>query len=135
LLRLLDSYLRRHRAALCHGLHDLIVRCPRTEKKGLQVPLQYDDVPGSWGTQSEGWPSTPYSMGKWLLCTKAKIVPYGSFVVVGATGKYPYDYSKAVIRCETVALRDNLERVYEEMFVKCRNLLIREEFAKEQELV
>ncbi len=95
------------------------------------MPLEYDDIPGSWGTQSEGWPSTPYTMGKWLLCTKAAIVPYGSFVVAGSKGPYPYDYSEAVIRCETVALRDRLEEVYNEMFVRCRDLLLAEEFATE----
>lgn len=106
------------------------------------MPLTYDDTPGSWGMQSEGWPSTPYTMGKWLLCTKADIVPYGSYVVVGVEREefphahwwepsYRYDYSKAVIRCETEKFRDRLEAVYNDLFVKCRKDLLEEEFAKE----
>lgn len=81
------------------------------------------DEPGSWGRLSEGWPDTPYTIGKWLLCTKANVVPYGQYVVVGAKGPYPYDYSEAVIRCATVELRDRLATAYDEMFVKCRHLL------------
>ncbi len=96
------------------------------------MPLVYDDVPGSWGTMSEGWPSTPYTMGKLLLCTKASVVPYGSYVVVGNTKKLTeagnymgYDYSKAVIRVENQSLLDKLEAAYRGMFVECRDLLIK----------
>lgn len=100
------------------------------------MPLKYDDVPGSWGTYSEGWPETPWTIGKLLLCTKAEIVPYGSYVVIGGKqnrtggtyGHSYYDYSDAVIRVETQALKERLEKVYDEMFVKCRHLL-KEEFA------
>jgi hypothetical protein len=79
------------------------------------MPLAYDDIPGSWGQMSEGWPETPYTPAKWLLCTKADIVPYGSYVVVGAKqrpfrfadpeARGGYDYSEAVIRVETEALK------------------------------
>lgn len=81
------------------------------------------DEPGSWGRLSEGWPSTPYTVGKFLLCSKASVVPYGQYVVVGAKGAYPYDYSQAVIRCATTELRDKLANAYDEMFIKCRDLL------------
>lgn len=92
------------------------------------MPLQYDDVPGSWGTHSTGWPETPYSIGKWLLCTKALVIPYGSYVVVGAKGPHPYDYSDAVIRVETEAFKKKLEDAHRGMFVECKHLL-KEEFA------
>ena len=87
------------------------------------------DEPGSWGRLSNGWPSTPYTPAKFLLCTKANIVPYGQYVVVGNEYTWPhkrqqdgswYDYSHAEIRCASVDLRDKLESVYNEMFVKCR---------------
>ena len=81
------------------------------------MPLQYDDVPGSWGTMSQGWPETPYSMGKWLLCTKAHVVPYGSYVKVGD-----------VIRVETPKLLAALEEAYKGMFIDCRGLLLKDEF-------
>lgn len=100
---------------------------------GLQDTADYDE-PGSWGRASEGWPSTPYTAGKLLLCTKANIVPYGSYVVVGVERvehpeahwwepSYHYDYSKAVIRCETQEQVDRLERVHREIFVTCRRHL------------
>lgn len=106
------------------------------------MPLQYDDEPGSWGRQSEGWPETPYTMGKWLLCTKTKIVPYGSYVVVGVERvehpnahrwepSYHYDYSKAFIRVETYELKKRLEDAYQGLFVECRRLLLKEEFGIE----
>lgn len=84
------------------------------------------DEDGSWGRLSEGWPETPYTPGKFLLCTKAAIVPYGKYVVVGAKGNHPYDYSEAVIRCATKALRDRLEEVYHNMFVECHRYIVEE---------
>lgn len=100
------------------------------------------DEPGSWGRLSEGWPSTPYTAGKFLLCTKAGVVPYGSYVVVGAKRVDPaphtapwmkapsehpyYDYSDALIRCETEELRDRLEEVHRQMFVICRGHFLSE---------
>ena len=104
------------------------------------MPLVPDDTPGSWEVQSADWPSTPYTMGKWLLCTKAAIVPYGCYVLSGVEYTYPhqrqpdgtwYDHSKAVIRCESWRMVARLEEVYNEMFVTCRHLLIAEEFAAE----
>lgn len=85
------------------------------------MPLVYDDIPGSWGTQSEGWPETPFSMGKWLLCTQIGVVPYGSYVRVQLRGP-------DVIRVETDELKRKLEDAYERMFVNCRHLLLKEEF-------
>ena len=87
------------------------------------MPCTYDDIPGSWGTQSEGWPETPYTIGKWLLCTKAKVVPYGSYVKM--TPNYPSDEG-AVIRVENEEAKAWLEHVYDEMFVRCRHLLAAE---------
>jgi hypothetical protein len=96
--------------------------------KGILMPLVYDDVPGSWGPQSEGWPETSYSIGKFLLCSKADVVPYGSYVVVGTKhisgGKY--DYSEAVIRIETEALKQKLEAAHHGMFIQCRSHIIEE---------
>lgn len=99
------------------------------------MPLTYDDEPGSWGRHSEGWPETPYTMGKWLLCTKAAIVPYGSFVVMQPnygkdrsdsdswTERERKDHIGAIIRVETQAMLDNLEDVYKGMFIGCGHLL------------
>lgn len=83
------------------------------------MPLVYDDVPGSWGPQSKGWPETPYTMGKWLLCTQANVVPYGRYVHVGG-----------VIRVETEELKRKLDAAYTGMFVECRALLLEEEFER-----
>lgn len=110
------------------------------------MPLAYDDVPGSWGPQSEGWPETPYTPAKMLLCTKAEIVPYGSYVVVGNEYTYPhkrqpdgswYDYSNAVIRVETEALKQRLEKVYNDMFGECHRFIVDEveNYSKEPEPV
>lgn len=94
------------------------------------MPCVYDDEAGSWDHQSKGWPETPYTTGKWLLCTKAEIVPYGSYVAVGAKslGAGTYDYSKANIRVETEALKQKLERAYHGLFIECAHLLLSEEF-------
>lgn len=52
------------------------------------MPLIYDDEPGSWGRQSEGWP-TLYCADEnevrraYIACTKGNVVPYGSYVCVG----------------------------------------------------
>lgn len=63
------------------------------------------DEPGSWGRLSEGWPETPHTPGKFLLCTKAEVVPYGSYVVIQPN--YPSD-KDAVIRLESEALKNKL---------------------------
>jgi hypothetical protein len=76
------------------------------------MPLVYDDVPGSWGPQSEGWPEVPWTPAAWKRAVAE--LPYGSYVVVGTrinerkhrwdtTTPY-YDHSRAVIRVETEAL-------------------------------
>lgn len=91
------------------------------------------DEPGSWGRLSEGWPETPYNTAKWLLCTKAHVVPYGQYVVVGSkprTDPKPhvqpggYDYSEAVIRVASVELLEKLEKAYRGMFVECAEILL-----------
>ncbi len=93
------------------------------------MPLKYDDRDGSWGHLSEGWPSTPYTEGKWLLCTQANVIPYGSYVAVGAKQVpfgYQWDYSEAVIRCENQALVDTLEKAYDGLFIKCAHILAKD---------
>lgn len=102
-----------------------------------QAVAAYDES-GSWGRLSEGWPETPYTPAKWLLCTKAEIVPYGQYVVVGAKhtpqawwdySPRPdgnYDYSEAVIRVASEDLKARLEKVYDEMFVICRRFIEQE---------
>lgn len=48
------------------------------------MPLLYDDIPGSWGTYSESWPSLHDPDGKVRrLVIKNGLVPYGSYVTVG----------------------------------------------------
>jgi len=96
------------------------------------MPCVYDDVPGSWGEQSKGWPSTPYTMGKWLLCTKANVVPYGSYVVIQP--HYPKN-DGAYIRVETSEMLAKLEAVYKGMFLDCRKMLLDEEFRRSEERV
>lgn len=71
------------------------------------------DEPGSWGRLSEGWPETPYNTAKWLLCTKAEVVPYGQYVVVGD-----------VIRVATPELLAKLGKAYHGMFVECAEILL-----------
>jgi hypothetical protein len=83
------------------------------------------DEPGSWGRLSEGWPSTPYTIGKMLLCTKAEVVPYGQYVVIHADNKYP-SYDGAVIRVANEALKAKLEKAYEGMFVECKRYIAAE---------
>ncbi|MGL5078944.1 MAG: hypothetical protein ACRDBG_24360, partial [Waterburya sp.] len=97
----------------CLNLKDITM----TQMQPIQPNLSTDpeavaayDEPGSWGRLSEGWPSTPYSDLKWVLCTQLNIVPYGQYVVVDVKGKYPYDYSNANIRCASTQLRDALDK-------------------------
>lgn len=52
------------------------------------MPLEYADVPGSWGYLSRGWPKLTLPTDDeanraYIACTKARIVPYGSYVMVG----------------------------------------------------
>jgi hypothetical protein len=63
------------------------------------MPLVYDDIPGSWGTYSKHWPKVQCSTKDeasraFIACTKANVVPYGSYVLV--------DYE---LRVETEELR------------------------------
>jgi hypothetical protein len=51
------------------------------------MPLKYDDIPGSWGVYSRGWPSLNFASDDdmwraYIACSKAKIVPYGSYVLM-----------------------------------------------------
>lgn len=75
------------------------------------VGKAYDEG-GSWGRLSEGWTSTPYTIGKWLLCTKAQVIPYGSYVSVDG-----------VIRVQNQKMLNTLEEVHRGMFVDCLHLL------------
>ena len=50
------------------------------------MPLQYDDIPGSWGVYSKAWPSVQFYTKEeadraFVACTKEHVVPYGSYVV------------------------------------------------------
>lgn len=48
------------------------------------MPLKYDDVPGSWRRQSDGWPAIYDPDGKArALAIEHGLVPYGSYVSVG----------------------------------------------------
>lgn len=92
------------------------------------------DEPGSWGRMSEGWPETPYTPAKFLLCTKTGIVPYGQYVVVGVERvdhrgggwwdrSYHYDYTNAVIRVADERLLAKLEEIHHQMFIECRDFI------------
>ena len=48
------------------------------------MPCVYDDVPGSWGSQSTSWPYIDDADGSARrLVIREKLVPYGSYVTVG----------------------------------------------------
>lgn len=52
------------------------------------MPLSYDDIPGSWGTYSKGWPTLHCAneleaQRAYVACTQEDLVPYGSYVLVG----------------------------------------------------
>lgn len=54
------------------------------------MSLEYDDIPGSWGTYSEGWPGMVCKDQQeadraFVACSREKVVPYGSYVMVGLT--------------------------------------------------
>ncbi len=84
------------------------------------MPLPYDCEDGGWGRLSEGWPETNWTIGKQLLCAHAGVVPYGSYVII--SDNYP-SYEGATIRTETVEMRDRLDAVYDQMFVRCSHLI------------
>lgn len=51
------------------------------------MPLEYDDIPGSWGAGSKGWPAfrcndEAHAKRAFVACTKEYVVPYGSYVMV-----------------------------------------------------
>lgn len=67
------------------------------------MPLPYDDIPGSWGVYSKNWPFLTFSCEDaadraFIACTKAKVVPYGSYV----------KYDDVIIRLETEELKNKL---------------------------
>jgi hypothetical protein len=54
------------------------------------MPLTYDEEPGSWKRLSEGWPEIKFMNDThadvaFILCGRARVVPYGSYVKVGNT--------------------------------------------------
>ncbi len=52
------------------------------------MPLAYDDEPGSWGRQSEGWPETSdrvHDKQVFLAKLTTPPVPLGSYVCMGDT--------------------------------------------------
>lgn len=62
------------------------------------MPCVYDDVPGSWRQQSDGWPSIADPDEKVRhLVIKKDLVPYGSYVTVdGCLRLETQDYVKLV---------------------------------------
>jgi hypothetical protein len=64
------------------------------------MPLTYDDIPGSWGAYSQNWPSITFTdvekvRRAFVACSKEKVVPYGSYVLVGLTLRVETDQHKA----------------------------------------
>lgn len=52
------------------------------------MPLNYDDIPGSWGVYSREWPALEFGTKDeadraFVACSIENIVPYGSYVKVG----------------------------------------------------
>lgn len=68
------------------------------------MPLTYDDVPGSWGVYSQGWPSTfEHAHAKWVFANKSnKLIPYGSYVLMDSDKERPH------LRVESQELLDKL---------------------------
>jgi hypothetical protein len=67
------------------------------------MPLQYDDVPGSWGHQAKHWPTyicrdAEHAQRVFVACSKENVVPYGSYVLDGLG-----------LRVESPAMYDKLE--------------------------
>lgn len=68
------------------------------------MPLQYDDIPGSWGTYSRNWPyyqccDEAHAWRVYVACTKEKVLPYGSYVLTGLH-----------LRVETPEMLEKLQR-------------------------
>lgn len=73
------------------------------------MPLTYDDTPGSWGIYSKDWPSITFdseeqTLRAYIACTKANIVPYGSYVMLDKC-----------LRVETEQLKSKLLNYLEEI--------------------
>lgn len=54
------------------------------------MPLEYDDILGSWGVYSKDWPALHCKNKEeadraFVACTKEHVVPYGSYVQCGLT--------------------------------------------------
>lgn len=66
------------------------------------MPLTYDEIDGSWGHLSEGWPYLRFdtegqARRAFIACSKGRAVPYGSYVLVDLD-----------LRVETQAQLENL---------------------------
>lgn len=67
------------------------------------MPLTYDDIPGSWGVYSQGWPSTyEHAHAKYVFANKSHVIPYGSYVLMDSDTDRPY------LRVETTELLGKL---------------------------
>jgi hypothetical protein len=118
-----------------------------TTKPEEHMPLTYDDIPGSWGQMSEGWPETPYTPGQMaalhqgrdraLRLLRRRRSQAAAVPVRDPEARGGYDYSEAVIRVETEALKQRLEKVHHEMFEVCHDLIVDEieNYSKEEEPV
>ena len=85
------------------------------------MPLVYDDVPGSWGAQSEDWPFLKFQNKSeyaeaWKCCVME--VPYGSYV--GCDGWRPH--TTLVIRFETTAYKQKVHEYMQAWRRKTRGL-------------
>lgn len=82
------------------------------------MPLQYDDIPGSWGHYSAHWPAfhardEAHATRAYVACTKEYVVPYGSFVKVGLDLRVetPELLAKLTEHMETARVEDTDEIV------------------------
>ena len=72
------------------------------------MPLEYDDIPGSWGEYSKGWPSTSdHAYEKCVFANKSKLIPYGSYVLMESGSKQPY------LRVENTELLEKLNENFD----------------------
>ena len=70
------------------------------------MPLQYDDIDGSWGHYSKDWPSThEHAHAKWVFANKTAIIPYGSYVLMD---NHCEDNKRPCLRVETQELLNKL---------------------------
>lgn len=82
------------------------------------MPLEYDDIPGSWAYKSEGWPeTTDRAKEKYDYIVRndrlvgGSIIPYGSYVLLTA-GEYGYVVVDT-LRIETEELLVKLNMSFE----------------------